>query len=310
MCILSSLVYNFVLHLTLFSCLQDLCTPLWLPLQKHNNQLNLKTHFDLTELHFCWFWFDIYEQTISSDHKHHWPWWDINSSYIRVQNEIAWQIGGKFRPVIGLMTYDFWKLHLKSIIEISLKFPRFSFIYSRFSQLFVLVYPYRCLFIQKFLLKLSEQRTYKQSEGKKQDWLWPCDCWVTGTLWLSWRERWSPETRGPCQHKPSSQLQSPIILCSKKCIQGGGVVVRVCTGWRRDIPAPWRSLRQLISSLTMIVPVKINAKIHRQQLVNSYTVQSEAPRSHFRSLLTSFQTDIHFISQFGWFMSDCIHVEL
>lgn len=58
---------------------------------------------------------------------------------------------------------------------------------------------------------------------------------------------------------------NPLLQAGYRERRGGGEgSMKVWTGWRRDTPAPWRSLRQLIFSLTVIVPVKITAKIHSQ----------------------------------------------
>lgn len=58
---------------------------------------------------------------------------------------------------------------------------------------------------------------------------------------------------------------NPLLKAGYRERRGGGEdLMKVWTGWRRDTPAPWRSLRQLIFSLTVIVPVKITAKIHSQ----------------------------------------------
>lgn len=91
---------------------------------------------------------------------------------------------------------------------------------------------------------------------------------VTQRFWSSWRGTMIPRALGslPTQTlRPTKQ--SPTIPCSKQGRErrgGGEGLMRVWTGWRRDTPAPWRSLRQLIFSLTMIAPVKITAKIHSQ----------------------------------------------
>lgn len=83
--------------------------------------------------------------------------------------------------------------------------------------------------------------------------------------------RWYPEPWGPCQHKPNAQPNSPPQSFAPSRVGRGGWrwgggegLMKVWTGRRRDTPAPWRSLRQLIFALTMIAPVKITAKIHSQ----------------------------------------------
>lgn len=71
----------------------------------------------------------------------------------------------------------------------------------------------------------------------------------------------NPEANQTVPHNPL--LQAGYIYRERG--EGGGEgSMRVWTGWRRDTPAPWRSLRQLIFSLTVIAPVKITAKIHSQ----------------------------------------------
>lgn len=116
--------------------------------------------------------------------------------------------------------------------------------------------------------KVLQQSIQRKRQGKRRGHLvkWSqLPYWfVTWWFWWSWRVPWYPELWGPCQHKPQSKPAVPHNPLLWPGRGGGGGLMRVKAGRRRDTPAPWRSLRQLICSLTMIAPVKITAKIHSQ----------------------------------------------
>lgn len=118
-------------------------------------------------------------------------------------------------------------------------------------------------------LKKKKQIKKQQTKQSMATFGWLSQRWVTV---LKGERRYPEPPRClPTQTRrtrPNSPPQS--FASSRIAKEEGGAggswegLMRVWTGRRRDTPAPWRSLRQLISSLTMIAPVKITAKIHGQ----------------------------------------------